>query len=330
MPVVVTENWSGYRMSYKPPWNATREFVVTGVTSGSAALVAVDANDSSKKIPREKEEHPEGAALLCAGPEIKERKGTDYWVIACSYGLDDGKIEAVGGDPLNIKPTYTWEHVEVSEQVDVDLDGRPILNTAGFPLDGACRPVVYKRLHVVRNEPSWNVSRSIACENAVNDAIINLGNGVQIAKQHMRCASITPDGSYTAGFRFLPMHYIFEVIFDDSLGAYPFQHRFLDLSTQGWYSDSGTKRSARFSNGKGELMDEAVRLDGTGLPLLSAFTNVKVGQGNAAAVVPPKEVNVYANEYYKNGVKQAALSGADATILYFKRTRVVDLSVLGL
>ena len=100
MPIKVTENWSGYRLSFKPPWTASREFVVTGVTTGSEALAAKDDNDSTLKIPGETDEHPESASLICDGPEIKERKGTDFWVISANYHLDDGKIELIGGDPL--------------------------------------------------------------------------------------------------------------------------------------------------------------------------------------------------------------------------------------
>jgi hypothetical protein len=320
MAIVVTENWSGRKLSLRPPWTASRTFVVTGTTDEGEALAAVDATDSSVKIPQLNDVHPYSSRLLCTGPAVSERKGIDYWVIQADYAIPQaGQFPPISGDdPLAQEMTVSWEPVEISEPVDTDLDGLPILNSAGFPFkSNPSRPITYLRFKVERNEPYFDIGKFTTYANSVNESAVTI-SGVTFAAQHLRCSLIIPSAPYLAeSASFVKMAYIFEAVPYLLLGEYPFQHRLADIGDDGWYLDGSTKRSKKFSNGKGETVSD-VRLDGTGLPLVTPFPDVKVGDNNADPVTPPQGVDKYDLDVSSDAV----------TWLYYKRVKVVDFSPL--
>jgi hypothetical protein len=320
MPLVVTENWSGRKLSLRPPWTASRTFVVTGTTDEGTALAAVDATDSTVKIPQLNDVHPYSSRLLCTGPAVSERKGIDYWVIQADYAIPPaGGWSGTPDDPLDQDPVITWDPIEINEPVDTDLDNRPILNSAGVPFKSPpSRPITYLRFKIERNEPYFDISKFTTYANAVNSAAITI-SGVSFAVQHLRCSLVMPSAPYSASIgSYVRMMYVFEAVPYLLLGAYPFQHRMADIGDEGYYSDSGTKRLAKFSNGKGETISD-VRLDGSGLPLTTAYASVvKVGEGNASPVSPPVAVDTLATD----------TTSSAARWLYYKRVKVVDFSPL--
>jgi hypothetical protein len=154
--------------------------------------------------------------------------------------------------------------------------------------------------------------------------------GVSVAAEHLRCLSIQPahDFIYVPNaIRFVRMYYQFEVVFGSQLGSYPFQHRILDQGEYGWWSDGGTKRREKFSDGKGEVVGGPIRLDGTGLPLASIYSSIKVGKGNATPVTPPTAAQPFTTEYTAAG---SIAANAKAAWLYYRKSRSVDLRALGL
>src|SRR4051812_32722077 len=139
MAIVVTENWSGRRLSERPPWTASREFVVTGTTSIVDACAATG-------VPQNQDAHDTVPALQCEGPVVKESKGIDSWVITCDSSYNPP--EAVG-DPLLAPTTITWAECDASEPVDYDLDGLPIVSSNTEPAKGSSRPFGYDRVTLV-------------------------------------------------------------------------------------------------------------------------------------------------------------------------------------
>jgi hypothetical protein len=324
MPILeVTENWSAERLALRYPWEAYREFVVSGTSDATEALAATG-------VPQIGEGHSYNTARLrCNGPEVRERKGVDFWVIGCPYSLaitGDQPWETAS-DPLAEPAVVRWEHVEVIEPVDRDLGLRPILQSNGIPPSfQVARPVVYKKFTIFKNFPYYDLNLAKAYDNSVNLTDIALGMGINAAAQHLRCVSIIPATEYKATAEFIPMAFSFELISQDTLGKYPFQHRIMDQGMEGWYVSTGTNKAhARFStdgqDGK-EPVSSEIRLDKTGKPLLPMFTGITVA-GDNVAVANPHPPDFYDTESATNLAGQIC-----AWWLYYQKTRVVDMSPL--
>lgn len=295
MSVVVTENWSGRKLSLRPPWTASRVFVVTGTTDESAALAAVDPTDSSVKVPQLNDVHPKSSRLLCTGPYVNECKSPEYWVIQADYAIPQaGEFPDISGDPLEQEMQILWESIEVNEAVDRDLGNRPIFNSAGFAFKNqVSRPMTYLAFKIERNEPYFDLSKFST-----------------FAKQHLRCSTIYPSAPYTPSSSFVKMSYRFEVIPENLLGQYPFQHRIMDAGDDGRNANG----PAKFENSDGEVVGD-VRLNGLGTPLVKHYPDFTVA--GLTPVGPPTETDVYDLE-----------TSADAVWLIYERVKVVDFSPL--
>lgn len=321
MAITVTENWSAATLSLVPPFVAYREFAVTGTENQDEALEAAG-------IPQREEEHPRNAALTCEGPRVVRVLGPEYFHVGCQYTIDEK--DGSDGDPLNKVAELTWGPLSISEPTDRDLDNRVIQNSATFAIAGASRRVEYDELTIKCFMPYFDHTLNQRFRNTVNDDDIEV-DGMPVAAEHMRFVRAVPGAPYRPGDRFVQMNFTFEVFFDDQLGRYPFQHRFLDQGESGWYDDGGTKRTRRFSNGAGDLLNDAVRLDGAGRPLPEIHGSVKVGESDADPVTPEiGPVDAYAREYYTaDGTRSDTVTGESvAVFLYYKAVRVVDFTPL--
>lgn len=325
MPIKVTRNWSTQRLSWKVPWTAHVDFDVTGVADESAALVAINADDPSVHIFQLSEslDIPGASRLKCTGPEIINKKGPGYYVVGCDFEIPTtGEFPAQPEDPLDQPVDIDWQLVSATVPVDVDLDGRPIVYKNGEPITGATREVQWYRLSLYKNMPWFDFSLSQTYSNTTNDAAVSLA-GNPAAVEHMKCCAVIPAARYKATAEFVPMGFHFEIFFDDALGTYPFQHRFLNQGSYGHWSDGGTIRRALFSDGvqhapanKGELLNRMVRLNLTGLPT-GPDTFAKVGPDNASAVQLTTVPATYQTETL-----------TDAFALIYKKTRLVPFAPL--
>jgi hypothetical protein len=328
--ITVRENWSARRLSLRWPWNAYREFTVAGASTEAIALTAVDPV-SGLAIPKEKDGHVANVTrILCLGPEVKECVGTDYWTIGCNYQASD-----TGGtgspdhtdDPLLEPAEIQWDHAEVSEAVDRDVIGRPILNSAGLPFEAQpSRDTPFKKFTIVKNFPFFDLTLCATYDNTVNSAAISLGMGISAAEQHLRCVSIIPAAPYRATATFVPVAFSFELVALNTLGLYPFQHRIMDVGREGWTSGGKHKPFSVLNDdtGKFDPIDSPIRLNGTGVPIIPLFANVKVGDAGSTPAAPITQTNTYQKE-------TTLISGSTntaAVFLYFQKTRVVDMSPL--
>jgi hypothetical protein len=328
LSIVVQENWSGRSLSLVPPWVAVREFTVTGTTDQSEALVA-------EGIPQRDEEHPENAELTCEGPKVTRVLGPEFFVITCEYTIDEKDED--DGDPLNKRAEINWEKGVITEQVDRDLDNLVICDSGGFRYPNVSRDMYFKILRVQFNQPYYDPALSVNYENAVNHAALTVA-GYQVAIQHMRCVDIGPNGPYSPGDRYVSMMATFEIFFTSFLGAYPFQHRFLDQGETGWYEGDGGRggnalESGKFINATDKSLAGNVRLNGSGKPLpLTGGNNILVGETGQTPQEPPSPAAAYKTEFYDaNGTIQgitSANASTQAVFRYFKKARVLNLSPL--
>jgi hypothetical protein len=311
MAILVTENWQQARKSLREPWTAYREYTVTGADSEDAALTATG-------IPQRNHALSAGSRLRCEGPDIRERS-TGRYVVGCNFVIPPtGAFQVTppdATDPLLDPLVYTCEEMELSEAVDRDLDGRPYLYSNGQPLGGGVQTISLLVYQFRKNYPFWNPQWHRDYANSTNSDPVSLG-GIWYPQQHLYVRSVKPVGEIRADATYVPVVWTIVEVPGGVLGSWPWQARFMDQGESGWWADGETKRLAKFSNGKGELLGEVVRLDGTGKPRDSS---VKVGETNATPVSPATVPSYYQLETANN-----------ATWLVFKKTKLANFSQIPL
>lgn len=318
MAVCVTETFSGFFQSDRPPYRGRRQFEVTGTPWPLTAVDAtgqVDREGKPCRVLQRGDRFLDSSTLLCVGPEIAEVRGPDHYVVNCDCEVN--VLTAAELDPLQQPARFRWETVELVEPVDTDLDGLPIQNAAGslFPPPG--RVVTMKRLYVTKWRPApYDVALAESYENTTNQAALTLG-GVPVRAQHLRCCSILPLVEYDVTTTKLPIGLVFEVVLGDQLGNYPFQHRFLNAGTEGWFTKDAKKTSARFVNENGQEVGREVRLGATGVPHATE-ANIYVGEGKATPTTPQTAVAYY--QYEANATK--------GDVIYYKKTTPVSFANL--
>jgi hypothetical protein len=287
MPIIVTEDPLKRRMSNAPPWTAYKEFHISGPADERGAL------DES---PYQINDHWSAStpSLKCVGPVIVEAKSPDgYWVIGCSFSQPPfGRfIDDPTADPLSRRPkVVVFRPFEISVPVDVDLDGRKIVNGAGDPFDPGTREIQAWELQILRNEPFFDLAKAQTFSHTDNSDTGLAIYGYPVPQYHCKCVTIYPAATdYDDTAEYLPIIYVFHILFRQSvLGPRPWQDNRLNMGTQGWWDDGGTKRLAKFSDGKGNTIDRPIPLDLTGKPYSSAYSFVKVGEHNAAPAANPE------------------------------------------
>lgn len=328
MPIQVTEKFTVKRFSKEPPWTAYREFDVTGVgTSESAALSAIDAVDATKKVPQANDGHPDNPTRLkCRGPKVASRPGPQHFCIGTNYAIPaTGNYTDNPPDPL-LKPVEVdWEQVELSENVDVDLDSRGIVYSNGEPVSGGLpRPIVFHRITLIKNFPFINPSW-LSFSNTTNKTAISFVGGPTAAVQQARLACVLPASRYSVGATYYPIKAVLEVIFDGALGSYPFQHRVMDQGTYGFSSDN----KGVFVGADGNPVSNPIKLDGTGLPMnVDGNSLIKVKKADGSLVAPvasPGAGWTIAGGSGTDGSVYVKSTSTYATIGWFKKTRIAEI-----
>jgi hypothetical protein len=322
--IVVTENFSGRKLSYCAPWRANRQVVVTGTYEPDVALnnCGFTINQSwSATFP----------SLKCSGPTITAQPGPQHFVIDVPFEQPPGGVFPDPTlDPLNQPERISWQPCEISLPVDIDLSGRPIINAAGDPFSPPSRRVTFKRFRAIRNEPFYDVAKSNAFENTVNKAAMTV-LGYSVAAEHMRCCVITPGvQDYLPTAEYLPIVYEFEIVFGDALGKYPFQHRFFNQGIHGWANDTGngnTPKLWQFSDGVNTLVGKEIPLDLDGKPYSSDFSYVRVSDRNFSPVPRPTPANFYQTELLSVPTNPPKTTGY---AVYFEACKLADHTLLAL
>jgi hypothetical protein len=297
MPVQVTEQFAGKGYSLEAPWSATRSFMVTGVDNDYDALRATDYQ-SGLKVPQADEAITPGSPILCRGPSVPEVLSNDVRIIRCQYAIPaDGTWAKNDLDPLKEPPEVQWDPAEISFPVDVDVDGRPIVNTAGDPFEPPTRRIKFKRLTIVRNELYFNLAKSTTFEDSVNSTAVSLSGVTTVVPNYMLCTSIGPAERYKSTAKYVKMAYQFDIMFSKDLGAHPWQWAFLNVGRNGWATVGGKKQLGAFAtqpsgaNTTVYAWNQDIRLALTGAPITSLFPDIKVqlnGDGQTTIAYAPE------------------------------------------
>lgn len=181
---IVTENWSDRSYSRT---RATKGYVVTGVANESEAEAAVPYQKGSS--------HPLNATLIAESPEADSQRGPNAFHVVVTFTTD--AEPNVVEDPFTQTPEIDWDIGNELQQFDADVDGNPIVNSAGDPLDpppawdvGTIGCVIWKW------KQSFNPVAALQFQNTIVAQTFSFFGMFTIDRGQGRCIAIRPAGAY--------------------------------------------------------------------------------------------------------------------------------------
>jgi hypothetical protein len=292
--VEVSERWS--ERSYGEELSGTK--VVFTATQVFDVINSATEADALAKLPVTIGAGHDvyGDALTCTA-RLPEKKGFGYWIVRCQFRSDVGG----GGDLTRIPPEYRWGMTLVSEEVDRDAQGNPIVNSVGDPpLNHPQTEFKVLTLYWEQYENVWDPTRALKYIGAVNSddfTVQGIGSTAVFKAGECKCADYRPTGGRRAGDT-TPLKMAYEFQFRARIdlngkgegGKFfsVFDWRFRDVGNRGYGYDSANAgadsgRQAFYS--RGEEVIEPVALDGHGKPL---DTTIRVGKAAFSPVAKPK------------------------------------------
>jgi len=156
----IQENWSGQSGGGQ---TRTEDRVLTVLCDGPMTRLELARQPG---IPRAGEAHPKDAWLRAEYPVIRA-KAPWYFEVSIHYAVP-GASEF--DNPLNAPPDRRWGWAVSTEPVDMDLDGKPIVNAAGDAFkDPQPTQDVYDPLYTItRNEGVFGPAVALAYNDALN------------------------------------------------------------------------------------------------------------------------------------------------------------------
>jgi hypothetical protein len=147
----------------------------------------------------------------CAAPA--DGSDATAWDLTASFGPWNPMELAFNGNPVSIPPSFQFEINLEPVPCLVDVDGNPIVNSAGDyydpPVEREAAKVI---LRVNRNEASPSIATLLALNNVVNGAAWN-GFPAKSVKFNCPAMPVVQYSQATASF-YWPMEYIFDINFD--------------------------------------------------------------------------------------------------------------------
>jgi hypothetical protein len=308
---VVTENWRENRLSRtETGWTATRVFIVTEVSNHNQASSVVPGVSVGAS-------HPLNAILICRGIDSDTDLGPMIYRVVAHYDVKIASAGAGGGSPYELE----WAQVTTQEPTNTDRSKIPIRNSAGGLVDGLSAPEVYLSLRVTRDEPFYNVGKSLAYANSINSDSFTIVGAGTVGPGECYCGRIAPVNSYPANAKSVRVAYDFELKprdeWEKNNNRSPFDHNFVDAATVGNWKDGDTIRRDDFYYSKGHLarVSEMVCLNGWGVPLNK---DIKVGATKKDAVFP-SNIGIY-----PAGRRETS----DAWVLYYPKFKSLTFAGL--
>jgi hypothetical protein len=213
-----------------------RVFTVQGtggtVVTEETALSAVDSV-TGRAIPIIGNQYSATAPYLCCNDVTPRRISLNLVEVVCSYGYGQYFPPVA---PLLEPEIVQWGYTTVTEEVDHDIDGVPIQNTAGSIMTGARQTYYLDTLTITKNVSAFDLSLSRQYRNTVNAASLTIYTaniGVVIPAGYMRCASIVPSRAYKIADAYVPVAASFEIA-DANMLPHPFQWRFINTGAEAY------------------------------------------------------------------------------------------------
>jgi hypothetical protein len=304
MPAVATERWSDRR--YARGKSATKAYDVVYAANEDEA---VNANG----VPGEGEKHPLDGRLFAEPPEAS-REGFNYYVVRVTYTLDEG---GEGGtqrpdNPLDELPRIQWDIGSTGEAFDRDVDGNPIVNSAGDAFDPPpSSDYVSVFFTISRNEQTYNAPQALVFQNKVNSTALSILGMFAVEPGQLRIISIKPTHDYDSSAEFVNVAYQFEARVDGH------QLRILDQGQRGIYTNADDEISiGEIFDGDGNQVSSPVLLNGGGAPLNPQFKVANTDTEGLSSASPPA------------GATLDPPDGDGPKFLIYKRYKAVDFRQL--
>ena len=279
MAIVYTTSWEADRSDTYD----SREFsqIATVIATAGETLTPVNIKTATHQTT--------GAVLPDVGSQsdidsrfyvqaVRPRiSGPRFASVGLSYRLGKGSGEQEEEDPLNNPVRYRIRNGVSGDTTDADVNGNPLLNSAGDPFNGTVQTnIAAIYVDVIRNESAYNLPNAIGYTNKVNEDNFTLA-GYPINPGEAYCLGIQPEGDYKLNDDYVTIVYSFEIreryTLQNGNRVTAFIHRLLDQGKRGWaYGEDGGEEIGDIcpKNG-GDSLPSAVTsdvvLDGQGTPL---------------------------------------------------------------
>ena len=305
MPVTVERKVSPALKQSKTGWTYDPEFIVRGVDTEAHAMRAVDAT-TGLAVPRIGDSE---GGLICSGREVSEHPAPSVFFIKASFAgseYDDGDGTEPPEEPI---VRWRWKQGERSRDVECDVDGNPIVNSAGIPFsDSFSDEDSILILTAWRKQPLYDPVSAHALRNRVNSQAMNV-LGIQLDGEQLWCKRIEPTNDQTPDTTVVEVEHEFWM----TSGYRPWQLRVPDKSHMGLYlSDGEYKAGLLYPLDHRDPVDEAVLLNGEGLPINASHYAIKLDP-DSTGVIPETNPNV------PDWFEIAPESNDNGTILIFTR-----------
>lgn len=265
MAVEVTQRWSSRPLTRTPDgYEADLVWDVTGVSTQQEALGAPG-------IPTLDTSHPASSSLLCQSVTADTPQGPSVWEVRARYATPPSGTWGGNGteNPLQAPTRVRWRFGNLVERIGRDRNGKPIVNSANTAFaNPLTKPFSVLMLTVLRNEPFFDIQKSLTYRNKVNSDQFAIPGAGQVDIGQCMCLDIAPTGEIpitSPAPPYIEIAYEFE--FRD--GKFPFQPREVDQGQVGYFSDPDNSNAitrGNFTNRYGEVLTSDVFLDGTGKP----------------------------------------------------------------
>jgi len=267
MPVSVKENWSGRSYSQRT-MTARREFTVSGVVDDLQAISAVPELARNVSFPQD-------ARLLSEGAEVTRWEGPRFAVVTADFSIPQSGSGSEHEPPpetnkLDEPPRISWQQSESSEPVDKDADGYPILYSNWVPVSPEVHRIVCNERFTVKLwESSYDRSKATNYRGKINSDAVTLWDwgtaqpGTLLLVSYLPASELRPDDTP------VEVVYTFEI---DELTSHKW--RLLDQGFEGisGISADGKPQTKPIWNASNKEVTQPALLDGTGIPMNSAFT----------------------------------------------------------
>ncbi len=253
-------------------WRASQTFQVTEAANEADAVAQIPYQLGS-------DHDVYGSALKVNFIDPQQKGPAGFWEVRVDFSSDRPELN---GTPLNTKPKYRWTRAVVTEEVDRDFDGNPIMNSAGDPPGNHPTVEIYDLvLGWTQYEPFFNLRGSMEYVGAVNsDNFTLLTREIQalVFGGECQCTAWEPVGDIELGQSLVQVYREFRfrqrIKIKDDAWASAFDFRFMDQGNRGWYVDSTDNDVIRgeFWEPSLKAAIDLTRLDGHGAPITEGMT----------------------------------------------------------
>jgi len=342
MAITYTESWDQSFNDTKDD----RDVAVTlhvvsdaAVLNGSNVLTATHAT-SGAAFPSKGDAWPNNFRYRLHSRRAASFSGPRYAKVQLIYKTGPFGGEEATDDPLQAPVRYRWRPITQGEPTDIDIDGNPIINSAGDPFANPVQGFLNSYiLEATRNEAGFNQQQAVMFQNAINSTAIQFG-GSTIEAGEAKCTGIYPANDFTLVDEYVPVTYQFEIrerlTLGDGRRITSFVHRILDQGRQAWLYD-GSKVPIYNRNGTIANPTPVTR----DVPL---DRGVPIGEpGDGGETYYSVEVNFNPpdrgwsdNPQESNKVNEPPLLAIDKdpdsgiTFLYYKKHKELNFASLGL